>query len=337
MPASLTDHIKFIERVFGAGRLSKNGKNIDVRCPICAPTDPTKKKLSIRTEDDASHCWTCDYKTRTLAPLIKKFGTQEELVEYRDKFMSDVQRAKHIASSDKVVEQKTILSLPNNFKLLTLASNKDPDIASAKSYLVRRGLSERDFWYHKLGTSDDVRWRRRIIVPSFNASGTLDYFVARTIDDNRFPKYDTPEVSQETKLSIIFNDVNIDWTQSLVICEGVFDAMKCGDNVVPLLGSTLNERSLLFNKIVVNNVNVIVALDGDMWNTKTPRLVHKLEEYDINVVVVDTRSFGDPGAASKQQVADAIAGAKQLNWSDTFFNKLDKASGVNMSVKNSMM
>ena len=321
----LSDRIKFIESVFGRGRLAHNGKNIDVRCPICAPTDPTKKKLAILVEDDRMHCWVCGFRARSLAPLISRFGTREQMAEYRDRYVPSTVRDKRLFCDD-VAEQKK-LELPRGFRMLVNASFSDPDVNAARQYLMNRGLSNRDLWYFKLGISDDSRWRRRIIVPSFDASGSLNYFVGRAIDARRRPKYDNPHLD---RLPIIFNELNVDWTQRLVICEGTFDMFKCGDNVVPLLGSDLNEESALFSAILMNNTPVAVALDGDMWETKTIKVAKKLVQYNIDVTLVDTRSFGDPGSATVEQVRSALAAATSFEWVSSFRTKLNRASRVSL-------
>jgi hypothetical protein len=187
-----------------------------------------------------------------------------------------------------------------------------------------------DAWFFKIGVSSQVRWFRRLIVPSFDAAGSLNFFVARAIDHKRRPKYDMPDGVKST--DIIFNELNIDWKTRLVLCEGAFDLMKCPENSVPLLGSTLNEQSYLFNMIIANGTPVALALDGDMWNKKTPRAVKSLEKYDIHVDVVDTRSFHDPGSVSKKEFGVALSQAKQLLWRDTFFEKLQHAASSSLSV-----
>lgn len=325
--ATLSDKVKFIESVFGAGKLARNGKNIDVRCPICAPRDHTKKKLAILVEDDRNHCWTCGWRAHTLAPLIRKYGTQERLNEYRDKFMSheERERSRRCMVID-VVEAR--VELPKDFRLLVTAPN-DPDAKAAFRYVLDRGLTERDMWYFKLGISDDTRWKRRVIVPSFDFNGDLNYFVARAIDRTRKPKYDNPDFD---KTPVIFNEINVDWTQRLVICEGSFDMFKCGDNAVPLLGSDLNEQSALFNSILVHGTPVAVALDGDMWETKTLKAAKKLADYDIDVVLVDTRPFGDPGTASKEQFREALLQAQPLDWASSFKTRLGRASRTTLAM-----
>lgn len=312
---SITDKIVFIESVFGAGYLATNGKNFDVRCPICAPSDPKKKKLSIRPHDDANHCWVCGWKSRTLAPLIKKFGTQEQLNRYRELFGGGDKRDLVTA---EVVENNR-LELPKNFQLLTLAPENDPDAKAAWRYLFSRGLTEKDAWYFKFGLSEDPRWKRRVIMPSFDSEGNLNYFTARAIDKDRKPKYDNPDVD---KNPIVFNDINLDWKKRLVLVEGPFDLVKCPENTTALLGSELDERHEIFNRIIMNNTPIALALDGDMWDRKTPKIAKKLQEYDVDVVVVDVRPWGDPGSMSRHEFQTALADARPLTWEDNFASRI---------------
>lgn len=312
---SVTEKVKFIQSVFGTGRLAHNSQNFDVRCPICDPKDRSKLKLSIHVADDRTHCWVCGFKARTLAPLVRRFGTPSQLAEYRDRFMPEQERHRTWLD-DGDVEAKP-LELPPGFKLLATASLRDPDVLAARKYLAARQVTERDLWYFKLGISPDPRWRRRVVMPSFDATGALNYFTARAIDARQRPKYDAPEVD---KLPIVFNELNLDWTKELVVCEGPFDLMKCPDNSVPLLGSDINEEGLLFNRIIANGTPVALALDADMLTRKTPRHARKLAEYDVAVRIV--RLEGDPGNMSKGDFRSALDVAKPFNWQDAFLERL---------------
>ena len=322
---SLTDKLKFYESIFGRGRISGNGLNFDVKCPICAPTDPTKKKLAIRTTDDANHCWACGWKARSLTPLIRKYGTQEHLNLYRELTGQGIGTNLITADVDRVEK----IELPKDFRLLTLADESDPDVKAAWRYIYSRGLTDRDAWYFKFGVSDEPRWKRRILMPSFDFVGELNYFAARAIDKNKKPKYDNPDVD---KNPIVFNEINLDWTKRLVLCEGPFDLVKCTENSTALLGSDLDERHEIFNKILLHETPVALALDGDMWQKKTPKIVKKLQEYNVDVVVVDTRPWGDPGNMSKAEFQNALSEAKPLFWEDMFSNKLEKATTVNFRI-----
>lgn len=315
-PISITEHIRFVESIFGSGKLSRDSANFDVWCPICASTDKTKKKLSIHIADGRLHCWSCGYKAFTLAPLIKKYGSADKLNEYRNRYMPETERAKKQRDIDVDLAPKLVL--PDDFRLIVTSSMRDPDALALRSELSRRKVSERDMWYFKLGYSDDPRWRRRVIVPSFDVDGELNYFTGRAVDKFRRPKYDSPNVD---KYPIIFNELNVDWSRELVLCEGPFDLMKCPDNAVSMLGSDLNERSALFNAIVVNNTPIALAMDADMRTKKMPRVARKLAEYDVSVRIVHVPT--DPGDMTKSEFLERLREAKQYCWDDTFNDRLE--------------
>ena len=166
-------------------------------------------------------------------------------------------------------------------------------------------------------------------MPSFDSEGNLNYFVARAIDKNKKPKYDNPHVDHR---EVVFNEINIDWTKRLTIVEGPFDMTKCPENTTALLGSDFSEQHELFNKILLNNTPVALAMDGDMWDTKIPKIVKKLQEYDVDVVVVDVRPWGDPGNMSRAEFQNALKEAKQINWHDDFDRRLRKAVSISFKL-----
>ena len=322
MPVTVSEKIRFIERVFGSGRLARNGKNIDVRCPICNPSDKTKRKLAIRVDDTAVHCWTCGFRSKTIASLVKKFANRELVAEYNEKLAE-----KNHKLLDELSVEVVKVSLPNDFKLLATASDGDPDVRLLKKYVIDRGLIERDLWYFKLGYSEEHRWKRRIIMPSFDADGEINYFVGRAIDKFRRPKYDNPDAD---KLPIIFNELNIDFSKRLVMCEGPFDAIKCGDNVVPLLGSEINSSSALFLKIIANKTPIALALDPDCLFTKAIKVAKLLASHGISVDIVDVRPHEDPGSMTRDQFQIALDSAKQFDWDRCFDLKLQNIGNVSL-------
>lgn len=321
---TLTDRIKLYERVFGPGRIDRACRNFDVRCPICAPKDPSKKKLSIFVADDRLHCWSCGFKAHTLVPLIKKFCSRELLVEYCERFMpvgTKHQRCWTIS----LPSEKPVLALPGDFRMLVAANSRDPDVAAMRRYLEQRNVNEDDMWRYRLGCSDEPAWRRRIIVPSFDAAGNVNWYVGRAIDERRKPKYEAPAGDRK---HIIFNEMDVDWKLPLVLCEGTFDMMKCGENAVPLLGSDLNEQSSLFNCILVHETSVLLALDADIRATKTLKHASKLAEYGIDVSIINVRS--DPGSMSKKEFTVARSRAEQFDWKLAFRDRLAAATMIDL-------
>lgn len=322
MAAFTTDLIRLIEQVFGKGQTDRGARNLYVRCPICAPKDRTKLKLVVLLADQRTHCWVCGYKARSLWALIRKHGTREQLDDYVARFMPEGSRPKVLSLHEEVAEE---LRLPDGFRLLAASSTRDPDVAACLRYLQQRGVTERDMWYFKLGTSDEWRWRRRVIVPSFDAHGRLNYFTARAIDPTRRPKYDNPWCD---RLPIVFNELNVDWMRPLALCEGPFDLMKCPDNAVPLLGSELTERYALFTLIAEHRTPVVLVLDADVRRTKVPRIAKRLAALDVPVTVAEVDP--DPGSSDRSTVMRAIERARPLSWLETFSDRLERASKLRL-------
>lgn len=325
MSYTLTEFLKFIKSVFGQYELSRNELDVAVNCPECIHSK--KKKLIIQTIDNRCHCWVCGYKARSLIHLLKKYATQEQQRIYLEKFYTG-KRYLIESEQEKDISIVQPLELPEDFKLLLTHKHNNPNFLRALKYLTSRDISIDDIWKWKIGLSEDFRWKNRIIVPSFDANGKLNDYVGRSVLSNIFVKYDSPNPD---KLSTIFNEFNIDWTKRLVLCEGVFDAMKCGQNVVPLLGNELNEESYLFEKIIINSTPIALSLDSDMWLSKTPRLAKKIQEYNIDVILVQLNKH-DPGSMSKQEFQDALKNAKPLCWQNNIKNRLEKAMKIRLTI-----
>ena len=313
---SLTEKIRFVESVFGRCNLARDEKNISVRCPICDPKDPNKMKLSIRTIDDINHCWVCGWSARTLSPLLKKFGTQEQFRIYIEKF-SKVKEVINVLEENH--EKK--LEIPNSIRLLGSPDEHDPDAMAALKYLKSRDITDRDLWYFRLAYSNAQKWYRRVIFLSHDSHGNVNYVTGRTIDPRISPRYVNCDVERN---HVVFNEHNIDWSQSLVLCEGPFDLIKCGENATCMLGSELSETSLLFDRIITNSTPVILAMDSDTKFNKRPRVIKKLQEYDIDVKIVDLGKYPDPGSAPRDFVLQQINSAVPFEWKDRILNKLEK-------------
>jgi hypothetical protein len=290
--------VAFLKSVFGTGELSRDGKNLAVRCPNAAcesRLNDGKRKFSIHVETDKSHCWVCGFKTHdTLIPALRKAGvSRDDIQTYAEKFQSS-QRSR-IELLDDVADEPT-LDFPKDFVLLGQHLNsRDLDVRHALAYLRSRGLTERDIWFYKFGISRIPKFCRRVIMPSFDSEGYLNFYTARAIDDDRIPKYLNPDVD---KLPVIFNELNLNWKETLTIVEGPFDLVKCNENATCLQGSEFSEDYLLFWKIVYNKTPVVLALDKDVTR-KTNRYASLLNSYDIPVRILQLGEYNDVGEMSR--------------------------------------
>lgn len=319
MIVSLGEKVKFISSVFGKVQVAGNAANIGIRCPI--PECPSQQKrdkfkLAIRVADDFWHCWVCGQKGRSLLSLIFKYGTREQLAEYKQKYLPE-----HVINANKFDETKIEerFCLPDTFKLLaTELGSSDFECKRAINYLFNdRGLTERDLWFYKFVVSDDWRWKRRVIVPSFDDEGALNYFVGRDVDGIAQFKYKNCDVDAET---VVFNELNVDWQKPLVLVEGPFDLVKCNMNATCLLGSNLSEEFEVFNRILLNQTPVILCFDNDV-QMKTQKIARMLAQYNVDVKIASVGER-DPGAMTKTELEDVVNAAKPWSWQEHVLKKV---------------
>ena len=287
-----TSKIEFVRKVFGEVIVARDGVNVAARCPKCGKSN--KKKFSINIESWACHCWVCGIKGKDPYRIILQHIDPSRAQEFKSRFLSQKSCFKN-EIYETFNEEK--VSLPENIvPLFGKRIFRDPDIKNCLSYLKMRGVTPEDVWYFKLCSSVSGKFRRRIIVPSFDADGELNYFSARSIDSDVFLKYIN---SKARKKDIIFNEINLDWSQEITLTEGPFDLFKCNQNATCLLGSKLSSSSYLFKKIVSNRTPVLLALDRDM-RKDARKIADLLEDYNINVRVIDLGEFQDVGEMNKK-------------------------------------
>jgi len=316
---SLTEKLRFLECIFGKYTLSRDGLNASFVCPKCDTTDSRKKKLVVKLENDIFHCWVCGVKGKNLKRLIERFGTQSQLSSY----ISDFCQSELITGEIDEVDEK--VSLPSDFKMLiTHPCKSHPDSHAIYRYLTARSLTPDDFWFFKLGFSHEGNFRRRVIFPSFDAEGNLNYFAARSIDARVRPRYLN---AQSDKTSIIFNEINICWNDELTLVEGPFDLVNCDQNATCLLGSFLSEQSYLFQKIVKNQTPVVLALDKDATQ-KSQFIAKKLIEYDVPVKMITLTSKNDVGEMTKDEFKKAKKSAVVVNRKDLILSKIKSISST---------
>ena len=261
------------------GHPYRNNEEYLFKCPEC---NHSKNKLSVNIAKNVFKCWVCDFTGKDIGYLLKKHAP----LRLRQRWNSlagkvDIRRYDDLFEEAPPVS-KQVIELPKGFKTLT-----GPVTGSIKSkplnYLYSRDLNDSDIVRWKMGYCDYGPYRNRVIIPSFDTAGDLNYFIARSYTGDSY-KYKNPQASKD----IVFNDLNIDWDNDIILVEGVFDAVRL-KNAIPLLGSSLRENSKLFEKICIKRPNVYVALDPDA-REKELHLIKKLRDRDIQVF--DASVFG---------------------------------------------
>ena len=280
------------------------------QCPYCKHH---KRKFSVNIHRGVYKCWVCDQKGRNLYRLVRKFGSQKDREAWKafsgDK--ADLNDFESLFEEGGEDNFEQIVEMPPNFHTLT----GNCKFKAPLRYLEGRDISRRDILKWKIGFCSGGPFKGRIIIPSFNENGDLNYFIARTFTDD-YRRYKNPPVSRD----IVFNELYVDFDKEVTIVEGAFDAVKA-DNAVPILGSTIRETSRLFKKIVQNNTPVLLALDPDA-KYKANNIKKLFFKYGIEVRELQYDDERDVGDMSKEEVKKLSQEAPGISEEDTLISAI---------------
>ena len=280
------------------------------RCPKC---NHHKRKLSVNLSKNAFKCWICDYRGKDLAKLIQDPTLRSRWFTLTESI--DITRFEDLFSEEADISLNVALELPEYFTSLTLPKLSKLGLR-AKQYLLDRGLTESDIVFYKIGFCFHGEFKNRIIVPSFNDSGQLNYFIARAFDES-YLKYKNPKCSKD----LVFNELLIDWSEPVVLVEGFFDSVKY-ENSIPILGSTLASNSVLFNKIVNNCEMVYICLDRDAAQ-KELKIIKKMLDFGVKICKISIYDYDDLGEVPNHLLEEYKKRASIITTEDYLLQKIN--------------
>ena len=292
-----------LREVLGSGYDSRD--ETLYHCPFCKHH---KKKLSVNVIKGFFKCWVCDTKG-AISYLIKRFGTIDDRHDW-----ALLDQEVDFSTMDLIFNQPEEKLPPVNLppEYICLAKKGLPPAANdAISYLWSRGIGQKDIIYHKIGFCLTGKYKKRIIIPSFDDEGNCNYFTARSYSGD-WLSYKNPPASK----NIIFNDLLINWNEPITLVEGPFDSIKM-KNSIPILGSTLKETTKLFKKIVEKQTKVYIGLDEDALN-KSVKIISLLLEYGLDVYKLDTSDIEDIGSITKTEAEELKTNESQINLESIF-------------------
>lgn len=243
------------ERAHNPGRAQ-----ISFDCPVCSydikglDKGDGKGNLEINYAQHVYKCWACSETNGThghLGKLIDRYGRK------KDREMYELIRPDEFVREEK---QKKKLVLPLEYKKFKDVHPVHIPRREAYNYLKRRGVTDEMIEKYDIGYCEDGEYKGKIIVPSYDSNGELNYFIGRSWNPREKFKYKNPEAPKEL---LIFNESRIDWSKDVWLVEGVFDGFFV-DNSIPLLGKFLSDLlwETLYEKV---EGRITICLDGDAW------------------------------------------------------------------------
>lgn len=254
----LEEKVLLLNKVLKQKARIRKGTDAVYFCPKCKHH---KRKLEVNLNTGKYNCWVCNFSGLNLVTLFKKIGAPREyfsLLTFSSSWNRPAKDSDELVLDfgEPTVEVKPEIVLPTDYVPMKNVS-KSIEYKNALRYLLNRHVTKFDILRYQIGYCESGEFAHRIIIPSYNKDGGLDFFVGRSYYESTL-KYNN---SVASKNFVGFGSL-IDFSQEVTLVEGVFDAFAVRYNCVPLFGKTLS-RSLK-SELLSNPPPVVnVLLDND--------------------------------------------------------------------------
>jgi hypothetical protein len=253
-----------IQNVFGDVQGLQVSEQVQINCPHCQEREGLaypdgKFNLEINTARRVFRCWKCDDPkfSGSLGKLIREFGTS---IDY-DLYKSYASIYVDYSFEEDEEKEYVAVKLPEEMILFSEMDATNCEHFEAYNYMINDRMISRDIILKfRLGFCTTGKYEKRIIVPSYDKNGQVNYFVARNYDiaNKKKKPYDNPKSDKDR---IIFNEGLINWDSTVYLVEGAFEMLSFPVNITPMLGKTIS--TTLFFKLKELKPNVVVLLDPD--------------------------------------------------------------------------
>lgn len=243
-------------------KYNEDSGQIAFDCPECSSEKGMvdgdgKGNLEINYNRGMFRCWACHDTNNMHGPvikLLKKYATPKNIRDYLlVKPDTDL-----ITEKEK---KKIILHLPEGYKKFSKCNGTEYKYQQALAYVRKRGITDEILGDFEIGFTTKGKFFNRIIIPSYDSQGELNYFIARWFPNEYTKlKYLNPEVEKQ---EIIFNEGKINWDATVYLVEGATDHIVT-PNSIPLLGKYISPQLL---DLLQENANsfVVIVLDDDAY------------------------------------------------------------------------
>ena len=303
--------LQLLESVLGKGK-STSGNNIAFFSPFTSHYKP-KLEIDVNTNtagENPWHCWISDKKGRTISSLFKQIGLPKERFEQLAKI---IESSRYRNSTE--IKTVTAITLPEHYAPLW-HKKSTPDYRNAMHYLKQRGVTMLDILKYRIGYCEHGEYGGKIIIPSYDDTGQLNYFVSRAYYQADKQKHKNPKISKD----IIGFDLSINWSQPIILCEGAFDAIAIKRNAIPLFGKII--QPALQKKIIEKRVrDIYICLDADALRNAI-QIAERFMAEGLNVYFIQLQN-ADAAELGFEQITKIINNTDILTFEGIMALKMD--------------
>lgn len=313
----LLDVTDIFEEIFGEPRKhNESNYQISFDCPLC-DDDKQSGNLEINYQYSMFKCWSCceiNKMQGRIPYLLRRFGNKDSLKNYL--FLKP-------DADDAISREREpiVVKLPKEFKKFHQTKDKSYPEVLALKYLYDRGITDEIITKYNIGFASSGDYFNRIIIPSYDKEGKLNYFVSRWFSKEKNKvKYMNPEAE---KTLMIFNENKINFDATIYLVEGVFDHIVI-PNSIPLLGKYISPY--LFSELHENAIcDIVIVLDGEDLAYEDAKNIYKeLNTGNLTGRIKIVRPSDDEDPSSIFQkwgasgVISLLRGAKRLTYEELY-------------------
>jgi DNA primase len=173
-----------------------------------------------------------------------------------------------------------------------------------------------DILKYRIGYCEQGEYSGKIIIPSYDDAGQLNYFVSRAYYRADKQKHKNPKISKD----IIGFDLTINWSQPIILCEGSFDAIAIKRNAIPLFGKII--QPALQKKIIEKRVrDIYICLDADALRNAI-QIAERFMAEGLNVYFIRLED-ADASELGFEQITEIINNTDILTFERIMALKMD--------------
>jgi DNA primase len=296
-----TQLLSLIDKVLKQNARLRKGNEAVYYCAFC---NHHKKKLEVNLDTQLWECWVCHAAGRSIRSLFKKLQVSQ--IYYTELYQ--IIGKGHSYKPKQSGDASQILALPSEFIPLSVYS-KSLEFACAYTYLKGRGITKEDILRYNIGYCERGEYSKRIVIPSYDDDGNLNFFSSRVYNDNNdnLFKYRNPPWSK----NIIGFQLLINWGEPVTLVESVFNAISIRNNAIPLFGKSMS--NMLKEKMVEYGVSKVnVCLDNDAEKDAIS-MCEELTSLEIDSYFVELTKK-DPNEIGFEKMAELISDAKLVDF-----------------------
>ena len=297
--------LSLLNEVLGQNAHIRKGDEAVYFCPFC---NHYKRKLEINLSGGNWHCWVCESRGKSYISFLRKIKAHRKYIEQCYTITGTKPRRRQ-----KKEEKETYVTLPAEFIPLWIPSTRSK-YAHALNYLKNRKVTPYDILRYNIGYCEDGDYRNRIVIPSYDSKGQLNFFTSRAFYD-----VPNPHKGPSVPKNFVGFECFINWMHPVTVVEGAFDAIAIRKNAIPLFGKVFPDK--LMERLVENHVGrVNMVLDNDAIKTAI-RHTEELKKYGITVHLV--RLDGkDPSKLGFDKINELIRESQPMTFRDLVYSKL---------------